>query len=69
MVSGPDDPRPGADWDSFRAARDRFFAQLRPGAMDGPPRAICPDAPDLITIKRDGSLTDVHSSAPTSAPD
>jgi hypothetical protein len=42
-VSGPEDPRPGADWDSFRAARQRFLARVRPEAMDDPPGAICPD--------------------------
>lgn len=44
-MSGLDDPFPVSDWDSFRAARDRFFARVRPEAMDEPPASICPDAP------------------------
>lgn len=40
-----DEPRPGADWDAFRAARNRFFARVRPEAMDDPPPSICPDGP------------------------
>jgi hypothetical protein len=43
-VSGPEDPRPGADWETFRSARERFFARVRPEAMDDPPAAVCPDA-------------------------
>jgi hypothetical protein len=41
-VSGPEDPRPGADWETFRSARDRFFARVRPEAMDDPPASMCP---------------------------
>lgn len=44
-MSALDDPRRGADWDAFRAARDRFFARVRPEAMDVPSVAVCPDAP------------------------
>jgi hypothetical protein len=40
---GPEDPRPGADWDAFRAARERFFSTARPEAMEDPPPSICPD--------------------------
>lgn len=40
-----DDARPGAGWDAFRAARDRFFARVRPEAMDDPPPSPCPDGP------------------------
>ena len=43
-MSGPDDPRPGYDWDSFCAARDRFFARVRPQAMRNPPPTPCPDS-------------------------
>ena len=42
-MSGPDDPYPGADWESFRAARERFLARVRPEAMDEPPAPVCPD--------------------------
>jgi hypothetical protein len=35
VAVGPDDPRPGADWASFQAARERFFAQVRPQAILG----------------------------------
>ncbi len=42
---GPEDPRPGTDWHAFRAARDRFFAKVRPEAMDDPPELVCPDSP------------------------
>jgi hypothetical protein len=35
VVVGPDDPRPGADWASFQAARERFFARVRPQAIRG----------------------------------
>lgn len=44
-MSGAGDPFPIGDWESFRAARDRFFAKARPEAMDEPPPSICPDAP------------------------
>jgi hypothetical protein len=44
-VSGPEDPRPGADWAAYRAARERFLAKVRPEAMDEQPAAACPDAP------------------------
>jgi hypothetical protein len=44
-VSGPEDPRASADWEAFRAARDLFFARVRPEAMDEPPTSLCPDAP------------------------
>jgi hypothetical protein len=44
-VSGPDDPVAGADWQAFRAARERFFSAVRPEAMDEPAAAGCPDAP------------------------
>ena len=40
---GPEDPRPGSDWDAFRAARERFLARVRPEAMDDPPESLCPD--------------------------
>jgi hypothetical protein len=43
-VSALEDPFPTGDWESFRAARDRFFAKVRPEAMDDPPASICPDA-------------------------
>lgn len=47
-MSGLDDPYPAGDWESFRAARNRFFARVRPEAMDDPPAPICPDAlPDV----------------------
>lgn len=35
VAVGPDDPRPGADWASFQAARERFFARVRPQAIRG----------------------------------
>ena len=57
-MSSPEDPPLGADWSSFRAARDRFFAQLRPEAMDGPPPAICPDAPPIDWMGPDGLSRD-----------
>jgi hypothetical protein len=40
---GPEDPRPGGDWDAYRAARERFFSVVRPEAMEDPPASICPD--------------------------
>ena len=40
---GPEDPRPGSDWESFRAARERFLARVRPEAMDDPPESLCPE--------------------------
>jgi hypothetical protein len=43
-VSGPEHPFAVGDWESFRAARDRFFAKVRPEAMDDPPASVCPDA-------------------------
>ena len=43
-MSALEDPFPAGDWESFRAARDRFFAKVRPEAMDDPPPSICPDA-------------------------
>lgn len=49
-MSGPEDPRPGADWDSFRAARESFFARVRPEAMEDPPSSLCPEGvPDEWT--------------------
>jgi hypothetical protein len=42
-VSGAEDLRPGCDWASFRAARDRYFARVRPEAMDEPVPSLCPD--------------------------
>ena len=42
---GPGDPPPASDWESLRAARNRFFARVRPEAMDDPPPSTCPDAP------------------------
>lgn len=42
-MSGPEDPRPDQDWDAFRAARDRFFARVRPEAMEDPPPSLCPE--------------------------
>jgi hypothetical protein len=54
-VTGPEDPRPGADWDAFRAARDRFLARVRPESMDDPPPLICPDAvPEVWPGRADG---------------
>jgi hypothetical protein len=44
-VSGLDDPCPAGDWESFRAARNRFLARVRPEAMDDPPDPVCPEAP------------------------
>jgi hypothetical protein len=35
-VSGPEDPRPGYDWASYRAARDRYLASIRPQAVPDP---------------------------------
>ena len=43
-MRGLEDPYPAGDWESFRAARDRFFARVRPEAMDDPPPSLCPDA-------------------------
>ena len=43
LVSGPEDLRPGYDWASFRAARERFLARVRPEAMDEPVPSPCPD--------------------------
>jgi len=43
MVSGSEDPRPCCDWASFRAARERFLARVRPEAMDEPVPSPCPD--------------------------
>lgn len=42
-MTGPEDPRPDSDWESFRGARDRFFARVRPEAMDEPPESVCPE--------------------------
>ena len=42
-MSGPDDPRPGYDWDSYCSARDRFFARVRPQSMRNPPYPPCPE--------------------------
>jgi hypothetical protein len=44
-VSALEDPFPMGDWESYRAARARFFALVRPEAMDDPPESPCPDAP------------------------
>ena len=44
-VIGPEDLRPESDLDALRAARDRFFATVRPGAMDDPPVSLSPDSP------------------------
>ncbi len=53
VVSGPDDPRPDADWNAFRAARDRFFARVRAEAMVNPPESVCPEVvPDEWTAGR-----------------
>jgi len=42
-VSDPDDLlQPGLDYAAFRAARERFFALVRPEAMQDPP-ALCPN--------------------------
>jgi hypothetical protein len=41
-VSALEDPFPAGDWESFRAARDRFLARVRPEAMDDPPASVCP---------------------------
>ena len=55
-MTGPDDPRPGSDFAAFRAARDRFFARVRPEAMDDPPQSICPDAiPEEWKAAADGT--------------
>ncbi len=35
FAMGPDDPRPGADWASYQAARERFFARVRPQVIRG----------------------------------
>ncbi len=43
MVSDSGDPWPGYDWASFRAARERFLARVRPEAMDEPVPSPCPD--------------------------
>ncbi len=54
-MSGPEDPRPDGDWDSFRAARDRFLSKARPEAMDDPPPCVCPDAlPEGWASRADG---------------
>ena len=47
---GPEDPQPGFDWDSFRTARERFFARVRPEAMAVIVPSLCPDGvpPDWI---------------------
>jgi hypothetical protein len=42
-VSALEDPYPAGDWESFRAARERFLARVRPEAMDDPPASVCPD--------------------------
>ncbi len=42
-MSGLEDPRPEASWDAFREARERFFARVRPEAMDHPPQPLCPN--------------------------
>ena len=34
---------PDADWDAFRAARERFFARVRPEAMEDHRGGACPD--------------------------
>ncbi len=51
---GPEDPRPAGDWESFRAARERFFSRVRPEAMDDPPQSVCPDAPPEEWSGEDG---------------
>lgn len=44
-MSDLDGPMNDADWEAFRAARERFFAAVRPEAMEEPPHGECPDAP------------------------
>ena len=40
-MSGPDDLLwPGLDYAAFRAARERFFALVRPAALQKPPAAF-----------------------------
>ncbi len=34
-MSGPEDPRPGYDWDAYRAARDAYLARFRRQADEG----------------------------------
>lgn len=47
VVTRLDDPFAAGDWQSFLAARDRFFAAVRPEAMGQAPRSPRPDAPSL----------------------
>jgi hypothetical protein len=51
MVSGAEDLRPGYDWASFRAARERFLARVRPEAMDDPVPSLCPDEVPALWTK------------------
>jgi hypothetical protein len=45
-MSGFEEPGPRADWAAFRAARDRFFAQVRPEAIKSPPVPMTVEAPE-----------------------
>ena len=64
---GPEDPRPAADWDAFRAARERFFSTARPEAMEDPPQSRCPDGvPEAWWSVEDG---EGGSTPECSAPD
>ena len=53
---GPEDPRPGSDFESFRAARDRFFARVRPEAMTDPPESLCPEVVPAAWPSRPGDI-------------
>ena len=60
MVSGIEDPRAGCDWASFRAARERFLARVRPEAMDEPVPSPCPDGipAEWTRAAKDGDESD-----------
>jgi hypothetical protein len=47
-VSGFEEPGPPADWAAFRAARDRFFARVRPDAVEGAFVSPPADGPEAV---------------------
>lgn len=47
-MSGFEEPGPLADWAAFRAARDRFFAQVRPEAVKGAHDSPAVDAAQAV---------------------
>jgi hypothetical protein len=57
-MNGPEDPRPGYDWDSYCAARERFFARLRLQATPNPtPPSYPQHVPEEWTATDEGPQT------------